>query len=69
MVREFPCRGCQKPILLKGAWCYKSKEQIWKRTEKEDVMGLDPEHINTDSRTDVTFWCDECHEKFGKKDG
>jgi len=53
--------------MIKGAWCYKSKEQTWKRTEKEDVMGLDPDHINTDSRTDITFYCDECYEKFGKK--
>ena len=67
MVREFPCRGCGKPMLLKDSYCYKSKDKSWKKTERDDVANLNPDVINTDSRTDITFYCAECHSKFGKQ--
>jgi hypothetical protein len=57
---QIKCYLCQKPVELEQSYVYVARERKYRKTEKTDYEKIPPYVINTSSRTDLLFVCEDC---------
>ena len=57
---KIKCFICKKELEIEDSYAYIGKDRTYRKVEKADYENVPDYIINTSSKTDVIFVCEEC---------